>query len=271
MTIEELAEILESQLQPSVASLVHLGAGGQGAVFRASRHGETVAVKLFFPEDDRRRIDRELAFLSKAEHENIVRVIDFADVRVDNKDCVVVIYEFLSGGDLRASIESAEVLDSQRLATIGWQIGAAIEFIWGSHVVHRDIKPENVFVKSEEHYVLGDFGFAAHLDLSTITPANMVVGTRGYRAPEQQAGRRHLTIHADIFSLGMTLYEIAALEHPFSNDQARIGHVLPRALSELRPELEDELTRLIDKMLRARPARRPNSISERFATLCEGV
>lgn len=255
---------LNSQLSPTYSVLQALDAGGQGSVFLGKRNGEDVAVKLFFPEDDRRRIERELDFLAGHTHPNLVRVLGHSDVRIRSRDCAVVIYELIPGGDLRGPIAAAELPLAEVVIDAGAQLGSAVEYLWSHRIVHRDIKPGNVFVRSDSDYVLGDIGFARHLDLSTLTPIGAVVGTNGYKAPEQQAGRRNLTIHADIFSLGVTLYEFASHIHPFDRTQSKIGSESPLPLDSHRPDLPSGVANLIDKMLRSDPSLRPVEVSGRF-------
>jgi serine/threonine-protein kinase len=180
----------------------------------------------------------------------------------------MVAYEFIDGGDLRAMIA-----DPQRIATgetirqIGEQVGGAVEVLWSRRVVHRDIKPENVVRSHDGSYLLVDVGFAQHLDLTTMTAPWGQPGTMGYRSPEQCGGRRRLTIHSDVFSLGVTLYEVAAKVHPWSHNQAVMGRVSAPPLGGHRGDLDPRLVRLVHEMIQGRPGQRPADPGMRFRLL----
>lgn len=267
MSENEVINQLSAQLLPDITHLEDLDAGGQGVVFKGQLGGETVAVKVFSPADDPRRVERELHFLAGNSHPHLTHVIEFHTVTIEETDCIAVVYEFIPGGNLRQAIAIPDDSSSNTVVAAGLQLGGAVEFLWEHRIVHRDIKPENVFLRGEDDFVLGDIGFAKYLHLSAVTPQNAVVGTAGYRAPEQQAGRRALTVHADMFGLGITLYELAAHTHPFNFDQNRIGDDLPQPLADLRPVLPKELCSLIDRMMSFDAAVRPTTVSEKFADI----
>jgi serine/threonine-protein kinase len=111
--------------------------------------------------------------------------------------------------------------------------------------------------------VLVDIGFAKHLDRSMLTVAGNP-GTPGFMSPEQFGGRRNLTNRSDAYSLGLTLYVLAAGHHPFGRDQARIGRVPFAPLATHRPDLPPAFCVLIDAMLNPIAHLRPDQLSQRF-------
>jgi len=249
----------------------YLSRGGQGAVFIGEAHGQRAAIKVFSPGADSRRLERELAALQSIDCPSLVKVICHERIEIEGAEYPLVAYEYLSGGDLRGFLEdSAPLAEPQTIVEIGRQIGCAVQALWERRVVHRDIKPANILSAEEGRYVLADVGIARHLDLSDITSPGGAPGTPGYKSPEQARGRRNLTVHSDIFSLGVTLYEVAAKTHPFGRNQNHIGALSPRPLGGARADLPARLVALIHSMIAISPGERPSKIVDRFTQLAEG-
>ena len=245
----------------------YLDAGGQGAVFLGHYQTQQVALKVFAPNHDQRRLDRELALLQNVDHPNIVKIRTATTVVLNGATCPLVAYEYLPGGDLRKHLAAtAAPLTKEQILDLGVEIASAVETLWVNRIVHRDIKPANI-VDGATNHVLVDVGFARHVDRSDLTVVGLVAGTPGYMSPEQARGRRNLTIHSDLFSLGVTLYHLAARRHPFQQNQGLIGFTSPAPLSSLRPDLPTTLTGLIDQMLSVVPAQRPSNLAFRFNQL----
>lgn len=248
-----------------------LGKGGQGAVFKGARAGASVALKFFAPDPADpgfQRLRREIDLLSTIDCPSLVKLVDFQVVVVAGQSVPMVAYELIDGRNLRAVIDDPRALASgEMVRQIGEQIGIAVEELWLRRVVHRDIKPENVVCSKDGHYVLVDVGFAQHLDLTTMTAPGAQPGTMGYRSPEQCGGRRRLTVHSDVFSLGVTLFETAAKAHPWHRNQAVMGKVPPVPLAKHRSDLDPRLTRLIHEMIQGPAALRPTDPGVRFQQL----
>jgi len=266
----DLVRLLRAALPSEFQVDDYLDAGGQGAVFRGKYRGEDAALKVFAASQDPRRLEREIALLQQLDHPNVVRIRAVTSVNLSGQVCWVVAYEFLSGGDLRNLLSPAQPpISGAQLSKIGDDISAAIEALWIKRIVHRDIKPANIVIADPDRYVLVDLGLARHLDRSTLTLVGFMVGTQGYMSPEQARGRRHLTIHSDVFSLGVTLYELASQQHPFQRNQGLIGARNPLSLSTLRGDLPTSLTSLIEQMMAVSPALRPTGLSFRFNQMQE--
>jgi len=245
----------------------YLDAGGQGAVFLGRYQTQQVALKVFATNHDQRRLDREIALLQNLNHPNIVKIRTATTVVLNGATCPLVAYEYLPGGDLRKHLAAnAAPLTKEQILDIGEEIASAVEVLWANRIVHRDIKPANI-VDGSTHHVLVDVGCARHLDRSNLTLVGLAAGTPGYMSPEQARGRRNLTIHSDIFSFGVTLYQLATRRHPFQQNQGLIGFTSPAPLSSLRPDLPPMLTGLIYQMLSVVPAQRPSNLTFRFNQL----
>lgn len=245
----------------------YLDAGGQGAVFLGRYQNQEAALKVFAPTHDQRRLEREIALLQTINHPNVVKIRTAATVVLNGVSCPLVAYEYLTGGDLRKHLQpTATTLSKDEILAIGEEIAAAVEVLWANRIVHRDIKPANI-VDGAGRHVLVDVGFARHVDRSNLTLIGQAAGTSGYMSPEQAQGRRNLTLHSDIFSLGVTLYQLAARRHPFQQNQALIGFTTAPLLATLRPDLPPAITGLIDQMLSVVPAQRPSNLAVRFKQL----
>jgi len=216
-------------------------------------------------------VDRELDLLRKMDCPYLVKVRGTEDVLISGLPFSVVAYEFLPGGDLRQFVQpSSPNLAGAAIVQIGKQVSTAITALWHERIVHRDIKPANVVKAGNDRFVLVDVGLARHVDRSALTAIGVAPGTSGYMSPEQARGRKNLTIQSDVFSLGLTLYEIAAKRHPFNRTQYLIGTIAPQPLNQLRPDLPDNLVRLIHQMLAPVPHQRPHDIRHRFEQM-EGL
>lgn len=243
----------------------YIDEGGQGSVFAGELRGERVALKLFSANTDPRRIQREVEALSTIDCPNLVKLRAAETVNIDGAPFPLLAYEYLGGGDLRQYLRpDARPIAASELITIGLHVGTAIEALWSRRICHRDIKPANVVRTIDGRYVLVDVGFGRHLDRSNITVPGNTAGTFGYMSPEQFRGRADLTVRSDVFSLGVTLYELAAQRHPFNGNQYTIGTITPPDLSTLRSDLSQQLRDLIRDMLSERVLGRPTNIMPRL-------
>jgi eukaryotic-like serine/threonine-protein kinase len=245
-----------------------LSQGGQGMVFRGSLRGETVAIKIFLAPDDPRRLERELVLLREIDCGNLVALRDSTLITVQGRSLTVVAYEYHAGGDLCGHLEpGAPLLPQSTLWRLGREVAIAIEALWAKRIVHRDVKPANIVTAVDGGFVLVDVGFARHLDRSDITAIGGSPGTNGYKSPEQARGRRNLTIHSDVFSLGVSIYELATKAHPFQRDQNRIGSVAAKPLSVYRNDASPAFVRVIAEMMAIIPADRPTNVRARIEEL----
>jgi serine/threonine-protein kinase len=265
----DVLALLRSQLSSKYVIDGYLDKGGQGAVFRGHHDGRPAAIKVFEPTNDSaKRLEREVELLTKLDCPHLVKAMAVDRVGHQGQSLWVVAYELHTGGDLRSMLEArAPQCAEATLAQIGLEIGEAVDALWAHRIVHRDIKPANIVRAADGRFVLVDVGLARHLDRSAITALGLVAGTVGYMSPEQAFGRRNLTIHSDAFSLGVTLFEIAAKAHPFGRNQGRIGASSAPALRSSRPDLSNRFCGLIAQLLSTRASARPAALRGAFAAL----
>jgi len=251
-----------------------LGTGGQGKVFLCKKNGVDIALKLFDPRSNPRRIERELQLLRDVNCKNLISIYDWCNITINNINIILVEYEYIPGGDLTQFLEpNSPQLTNNELLIIGVNVARAINTLWNWHrsrVVHRDVKPHNILLHSQAHYILADLGLARHIDLSDLTAMGGAPGTSGYMSPEQALGRKNLTYKSDIFSLGVSLYELASKIHPFQRNQSVIGHKQPVPLENYRKDLTNHFVKLIHQMMHVIPAYRPNNVVERIGGLIGG-
>jgi len=197
-----------------------LGQGGMGVVYKARQIelDRTVALKVLSPrlasdEEFARRFMREAKALASLDHPHIVRVHDFGrDVGL-----YFLVMEFVDGVSLR-DVLAQKKLAPERALRIVPQICEALEFAHSRGVIHRDIKPENILLDRSGSAKIADFGLAKIIKDEkgsvSITQTNEVMGTVEYMAPEQRDGLKEVDHRADIYSLGVVLYELLTGELP---------------------------------------------------------
>jgi serine/threonine protein kinase len=200
--------------------LALLGQGGMGAVYKARQKklDRLVAVKILPPEVARdaafaERFTREARSLARLSHPHIVTVHDFGDV----DGLYYFTMEFVDGRNLRDLLQAGALPAAQVLAIVP-QLCDALQYAHDEGLVHRDIKPENILLDRKGRVKIADFGLARLVGLTpnylTLTGTHEVMGTLLYMAPEQMQ-RAHTVDHrADIYSLGVVLYEMLTGELP---------------------------------------------------------
>jgi serine/threonine protein kinase len=235
--------------------LAPLGVGGMGEVWEA-RHvvtGRHVAVKLLKPDTKRRdeasrRFLREAQAIGRLEHPHVVEVLDAG---IDpSSDAPYIVQTLLRGLSLRKYLRTRERLSPDLAATLVAPILRALAAAHVAGIVHRDIKPTNVFLCRRDDEPLDvvtpkiiDFGISKleersdHTEsLSTLTITGVVVGTLGYMSPEQAEGRDDVDGRADLWAVGVMLYEMVSGRRPF--DAPSTAMMLLRIVSHDPPPLE---------------------------------
>jgi len=221
-TVESL-----SQSFPHLEIIEQIGQGGMGAVYKArqTKLDRIVALKIVRPDnaDDtsfNERFDREAKTLARLNHPSIVAVHDFGETEFHSGDGPMTLYyflmEFVDGVNLRSLIRSQQTTPSQALA-ITSQVCDALQYAHDQGVVHRDIKPENILMGTDGRIRIADFGLAklaSDNDVAGLTGTRQVLGTLQYMAPEQMAQSRKVDHRADIYSMGVVLYEMLTGEVP---------------------------------------------------------
>ncbi len=207
------------------------------------------------------RFRREAIAVARLTHPNIVAV---HDVFV-HEGRQAVVMQLVDGKSLRQLLDSQRRLGPELTIHIGAAIAGALDEAHRAGFVHRDVKPGNILVTSDGRVLLTDFGIAKGLQVGDddLTSDNVMMGTAKYLSPEQVRGRR-LDGRADLYSLGLVLYECLAGRVPFLGESdadtalARLQRD-PTDLGHLRPTLPIGLVNLIHKTLARNPAHRPQS------------
>ncbi len=238
-----------------------IGSGGMGTVYRAfdERLQRSVAVKEIECAGAE-RVLREAQAAARLNHAAIVTLYELGE----RDGHALLVSELVEGRTLdHASSEGA--ISDRDVAEIGTDLCDALTHAHGRGVVHRDVKPSNVIVRPWDaggrRAKLMDFGIAALAGAPSLTGTGEVVGTLAYMAPEQAEGT-HAGPEADVYSLGLSLFEAWAGENPVARRSAaatarQIGQPVP-SLALLRPDLPDPLITQIDACLDPDPRNRPS-------------
>ncbi len=215
------------------------------------------------------RFRREAIAVARLSHPNIVAVHDV----VEHQGRQAVVMQLIDGKSLRQLLDSQKRLGPELTIHIGGAIAGALDAAHRGGFVHRDVKPGNILVTGDGRVLLTDFGIAKGLsaDNDDLTSDNVMMGTAKYLSPEQVRGKR-LDGRADLYSLGLVLYECLAGRVPFLGESdadtalARLQRD-PTDLGHLRPTLPIGLVNLIHTTLARNPAHRPQSGAELRAAL----
>lgn len=232
---------------PQLEILELLGRGGMGAVYKARQKNldRFVALKVIPPDAAKdptfaERFAREARALARLNHANIVTVYDFGQTG----DIYYLLMEYVDGVNLRHAQAASRLAPQEALAIVP-QICDALQYAHDQGVVHRDIKPENILLDRGGRVKIADFGLAKMLgkgpDNFTLTHAQQVMGTPRYMAPEQIETPSAVDHRADIYSLGVVLYEMLTGELPMGRFEppshkvqldVRIDQVVLRSLEK---------------------------------------
>lgn len=254
---------------------VLIARGGMGVVHQGRDRvtGQKVAIKCLRSElleggdDLRQRFEREGEILRQLDHPNIVKMLS----TVQDEERLHIVMEYVGGGCLRSLLRANPLpLPVARVVRIALELSDALARAHHLQVTHRDIKPENVLLAEDGTPKLSDFGLA-RVGGQGLTRTGMLLGTVSYQSPEALWGQE-VDHRADIWALGITLYELLAGRRPFEgrHPAAVLTSILTQAvpsLSESRPELPPRLVQLIERMLDKNPTCRIGSMRQVGAEL----
>lgn len=247
-----------------------LGSGGMGTVYRAEHvmMEKRVALKVLHPNlavvgSVMDRFQREAVALSRIEHPNVVAATDFGKLK---NGSYYLALEYVDGRNLAETLQVEGLLDVRRALHISHQIAEALDAAHGHGIVHRDLKPHNVMLSGQsgaETVKVLDFGLAK-LRSKTIegSTANIgsVFGTPHYMAPEQVAST-NVDARADLYSLGIMMFEMLTGRRPFDADSPAM--VLDLQMSAAPPplpeHLPDAVRELVSELMQKLPEGRPAS------------
>ncbi|MGD8497361.1 MAG: protein kinase, partial [Chromatiales bacterium] len=244
-----------------------LGRGAMGVVYLGSdpKIGRKVAIKALNLaqefgdsdlEDVKARFYREAEASGRLNHPNIVSVYDIGE----EHDLAYIAMDYVAGRSLDHYSRPDGLLPVAEVLRIGIQVAEGLDYAHAQGVVHRDIKPGNIIYDAEGGMVkITDFGIASMTD-STRTRSGTLMGTPAYMSPEQISGER-ADGRSDLFSLGVTVYQLLVGRLPFTGDSmARLVYKITQERQEdvrqLRPELSSQISRVLNKALQKDPAKR---------------
>lgn len=259
---EDIASLLKDKdfvsesMPEEVAIDDFLAVGGQGVVYRGEVGGEIAAVKIYFPGQVQKRIQREINALGSLDCPNIAKLLWTGEIEIEGHGRLQVVATELFPGTSLYKMLGERTLAHEELGAIAFDITTAISAMWDQRIVHRDLKPSNIVVSPEGRACVIDLGLARYVDRSSLTPYGVSWGTYGYLSPEQTKAQRQLTCKSDIFGLAVTLLEASLGKHPTQKDQlvllsSGFHENLPSAAEKL------EFAPLLKRMLHPRPTMRP--------------
>jgi tetratricopeptide (TPR) repeat protein/tRNA A-37 threonylcarbamoyl transferase component Bud32 len=251
-----------------------IGKGGMGKVYKVqdTKIKETVALKLIKPEiaSDKKTIERfgnEMKFSRKVSHRNVCRMYDLGE----EKGSHFITMEYVPGEDLRSSIRRFGQLPIGKSISITKQICEGLAEAHRLGVIHRDLKSNNIMIDKEGNVRIMDFGIARSLKGKGITEAGVMIGTPEYISPEQVEGKE-VDQRADIYSLGVVLYEMVTGRVPFEGETAlSVAHKhkyeTPPEPEEFNPHINEDLNKMILKCLEKDKENRYQRAEELFSEL----
>ncbi|MBL8523414.1 MAG: protein kinase, partial [Betaproteobacteria bacterium] len=203
-------------------------------------------------EDEARRFEKlflnEAAMVGKLSHPNIVGVYD----AVVEGEMRYIVMEYVGGGSLKKFCTETNLLPVRQAVLIIFKACRALDYAFQNGVIHRDIKSANILLSERDDIKISDFG-TAQISQSTHTQIDGFVGSPAYMAPEQ-INEEPPSVQTDIYSLGVTMYELLAGRLPFqaANSVAMINKILneePTPLKSIRPDIPDKLVEIVEKAM----------------------
>jgi len=261
-----------------------LGEGGMGAVYEGEnvRIHRRVAIKILHSnvadsEDAVQRFEREAQAAGRIGSEHIVEVLDLGDLPDGDRYMVM---EYLDGEALNDRIANAGAMSAYDVAPIAVELLEGLHAAHEAGIIHRDLKPDNVFLLAnksgkKDFVKIVDFGISKFSALGgefSMTRTGAVMGTPYYLSPEQAKGDRELDQRADLYAVGVILYEAAAGRVPFDGETFNellfkivLEPVPP--LSTVVPDIDPDFEKLVRKSMARDPADRFQSAAEMQAAL----
>ena len=248
-----------------------LGRGGLGYVYLVhGPDGERYALKALrtdatgAPPDYKQRFAQEANLMMTMRHRNLVRVYD-AGEDAERGICYIMM-EYMPGGTLKDHIVKNGAMSVASAISIATQVAEALAMAHFHGVIHRDVKPDNILFAADGTPKLSDLGVAKLLrggSEGTETMQGVIIGTPAYMAPEQIVDSSHIDARADVYSLGVALYEMLTGKRPNSDNtvmgmlaKAVKGDPLPDVRT-MRPEVSASVSYVLSLMCSPKPENRP--------------
>ena len=254
--------------------LKRVGSGGMADVYMAKDHklNRNVAVKVLkseYVEDEKflKKFETEAQAVARLSHQNIVNIYD-----VGMEDGInYIVMELAEGITLKEYIRKKGYLSPKETVEISTQIASAISHAHKNHIIHRDIKPQNILVSDTGIIKVTDFGIAKATSSNTVTSTATAMGSVHYISPEQAKGR-FCDEKSDIYSLGITMYEMVTGHVPFDHENGvtiALMHLQNEITppSQIRDGIPDSLEKIILKCTMKKPEERYQTADDLIADL----
>lgn len=249
--------------------LKRIGSGGMADVYMAKDHklNRNVAVKVLkseYVEDEKflKKFQTEAQAIASLIHPNIVNIYDVGE----EGGVSYIVMELAEGMTLKEYIKRKGHLSAKESVDISLQIASAISHAHKHHIIHRDIKPQNILISETGTIKVTDFGIAKAANSNTVTSTATAIGSVHYISPEQAKGR-FCDEKSDIYSLGITMYEMVTGQVPFDHENGvtiALMHLQNEITppSELMEDLPDSLEKIILKCTMKKPEERYQTADE---------
>jgi tetratricopeptide (TPR) repeat protein len=262
MTAVDLPDKFLGALDTRFAVERELGRGGMGLVLLAQDKSldRRVAIKVLPPDVAKQvgpdRFLREIRLTARLVHPNIVPLFDSGQA----VGCLYYVMPFIEGETLRARLAGGPVSPAE-VVRIAGDLAEALAYAHALGIVHRDLKPDNVFWYGGRA-LLADFGIATTTDrLDGMRTGTGIIGTVSYMSPEQATGAHEMDGRSDLYSLGCVMFELLTGRPPFEGKPLPVlyAHAMtsPPTVISLRPDVDPELSRLVERLMAKQPSDRP--------------
>lgn len=251
-----------------------LGEGGMASVYRVlSEAGDAFAMKVPHADclkdaENLSRFNREIEISRAVQHPGVLRIYDVGTYATDKfPEVPYLVMEIVKGKSFDAILDEQAPLAIPQAARWARTIVDALGAAHAKGIVHRDIKPSNVMLTDKGEIKLMDFGIARAADSTKLTATGTALGTPSYMAPEQFSDSRGVDGRADIYSMGVMLFQMLTGQLPFDSPDVFaliMQHMNddPPSLRAIRPDIPEGLEALVLRMLAKDPSDRPHSAIE---------
>ena len=253
-----------------------IGRGGMGTIYFAvdTMLNREVALKVVHPQlaDNQQLMERfkiEAMTQARLNHPNIVTIFSFNKI----DDEYVIAMEYIAGRSLKEMLQEKKQLQVAEAVDIITQVAEGLRYAHAHSVIHRDIKPANILISREGKVKISDFGIAKILGAQGLTKTGILIGTPWYTSPEQIVGRE-IDFRTDLYSLGVTFYEVLTGRVPFDSEtnsefQIQKAHLEtpPPRPSIFNPEIGIQLEKFILQALQKKVEKRFQSARDMIEEL----